>query len=141
MAKHNDFKKQDNKSKRFKEPDPPPINYGTHRPIFSFRHMRYGKAYCLSGCTPDDKADIVTTLLKLSQQIWNDILSPYTNSFGFEHIPVRQFNPTALPDIVTPDVRSLMVFAYSHGGRMAGIRKDDVYHVLLVGDDIYPHKA
>lgn len=115
------------------------VDYGRQRPIFSFYHMRYGKSYCLSKCSPDDKCALVTTLLKISQKTWNDISSTDRKTFGFEHMPIKKFNATVLPEIVTPDVKSLLVFAYSHGGRMAGIQHDNIFHILLVGTDIYPH--
>jgi hypothetical protein len=44
-----------------------------------------------------------------------------------------------MPPFVTPDVTKLMVFHHSLGGRIAGIKEGATYHVLLVGDDLYPH--
>jgi len=117
-----------------------PPDYGKSNPIFSFYHMRYGKTYCLSNCSPADKANLATLLLQISQKTWNDISSTYRKTFGFEHIPIKQFHATVFPEIVTEEVKSLLVFAYSHGGRMAGIQQNNVFHIILTGDNLYHHK-
>jgi hypothetical protein len=116
-----------------------PTDHGKSKPIFSFYHMRYGKTYCLSKCSPEAKSHLATTLLQLSQKPWDEICSTYRKTFGFEKMPIENFNATVFPEIVTPDVKSLMVFSYSHGGRVAGIQQENIFHILLVGDDIYPH--
>jgi hypothetical protein len=140
MAKGKEFKKAKSKeSKRFKEPDSPPPNYSTYRPIFSFYHMKYGGSYCLSKCRPRDKSDLAHTLVKLSQQTWNEITSTHRKTLGYEKIPLEQFHITSFPSIISPDVRSLIVFSCSHACRMAGIIERDVYHIILVGDDLYDH--
>ena len=116
----------------------PKIDYNSCKPIFSFRHMQYGSQHCLSQCCQDDKSYIADTLLHLSQFTWSQITSMSRRALGFEHIPRNQFS-TTLPAFVTPDVEKLTVFQYSQAGRIAGMRIDDVYHILVVGTDIYPH--
>jgi len=138
MAKHGNFKKISPKdTTRLQIKDSPP-DYDAMRPLFSFRHMDYRSKSCLSGCQRNSRADIADTLLQLSQQTWSGILSSFRKGIGKEKIPVDQFM-VPLPSFVTPDVRSLMVFHYSGSGRMAGIRHNDVYHVLVVGDSLYKH--
>jgi len=56
---------------------------------------------------------------------------------GFEPIPSHRFKVT-LPSILTPDV-SILVTRYDKGGRMAGFREKDIYHIVLVGSDLYSH--
>lgn len=126
-------------NKQYKEPNKIQVDYDSKKPIFSFHHMRYGKAYCLSKIDHNDHSDLVLLLLELSQNTWDKIASVGRKSFGFEHMPKKKFNATVFPDIVTPDVDNMIVFTYSHGGRMAGIREDEVFHVIFVGDDLYPH--
>jgi hypothetical protein len=116
----------------------PKVDYNSFKPIFSFRHMQYGSRYCLSQCCQGDKSCIADTLLHLSQFTWSQITSIPRQKLGFEHIPRNQFR-ASLPSFVTPDVEKLMVFHYSKVGRIAGMRIDDVYHILVVGTDIYPH--
>jgi hypothetical protein len=115
-----------------------PQNYDKLKPIFSFRHMKYGGKNCLSRCDSPSKALMVNTLLQLSQLTWSEISSTSKESHGKENIPIEQFK-MSLPHIVTPDVKSLMVFRFSKSGRMAGIRHNDIYHILIVGADLYKH--
>ena len=115
-----------------------PQNYDKLKPIFSFRHMNYGGKNCLSHCDSPSKALMVSTLLQLSQLTWSEISSTSKESHGKENIPIEQFK-VSLPHIVTPDVKSLMVFRFSKSGRMAGIRHNDIYHILIVGADLYKH--
>jgi hypothetical protein len=116
----------------------PKVDYNSLQPIFSFRHMQYGSKHCLSQCCQDDKSYIVDTLLHLSQFTWREITSMPRKKLGFEHISRNQFS-ASLPPFVTPDVEKLTVFRYSRAGRIAGMRIHDVYHILIVGPDIYPH--
>jgi hypothetical protein len=116
----------------------PRVDYNSLKPIFSFRHMQYGSRHCLSQCCQDDKSCVADTLLQLSQFTWNQITSLRRQKLGFEHIPRKQFN-AILPPFITPDVEKLIVFRYSKAGRIAGMRINDVYHILMVGADIYPH--
>lgn len=121
---------------RFQTSKPP--DYDKLPPIFSFHHMDYGGKNCLSRSGGVFKASIISTLLQLSQQIWSQILSTRKETLGKENIPVKQFK-VHLPRIVTPDVKSLMVFRLSESERMAGIRHNDIYHILIVGSNLYNH--
>ena len=121
---------------RFHISEPP--DYDDLKPIFSFHHMDYGGKCCLSRCNGISKASIAITILQLSQDKWSKILSTRRENHGKENIPVRQFK-VQLPRIVTPDVKSLMVFRFSKSERMAGIRIKDVYHIIVVGADLYNH--
>lgn len=117
-----------------------PKNYDELKPIFSFRHMKYRGKNCLSRCDIPSRASIVNTLLKLSQQTWSQILSTPKESLGKENIPIKQFKMSLSNFvIVTPDVKSLMVFRFSKSERMAGVRNKDIYEILIVGADLYKH--
>ena len=115
-----------------------PQNYDRLKPIFSFRHMNYGGKNCLSNCDSPSRVSMVNTLLQLSQLKWSQILSTRKESYGKENIPKEQFK-VSLPRFVTPDVKSLMVFRFSKSERMAGIRHNDIYHILIVGANLYDH--
>lgn len=115
-----------------------PQNYDKQKPIFSFRHMKYGGKNCISHCDKPSKASVIKKLLQLSQLTWSQILSSSKESLGKEKIPIKQFK-VPLPSFVTPDVKSLMVFRFSESERMAGIRHNDIYHILIVGADLYAH--
>lgn len=115
-----------------------PKNYDKLKPIFSFRNMKYLGKSCLSNCTSRSRASMVKTLLQLSQLTWRQILSSSRDSLGKENIPIKQFK-VPLPQFVTPDVESLMVFRFSSSERMAGLRHNDIYDILVVGPDLYKH--
>lgn len=117
---------------------PEPQNYDNLKPIFSFRNMKYGGKNCLSHCDSPSRASMVSKLLRLSQLTWSQILSARKESHGKENIPIEQFN-VSLPNFITPDVKTLMVFRFSKSERMAGIRHNDIYHILIVGADLYDH--
>ena len=113
-------------------------DYDSLPPIFSFHHMEYGGKNCLSRSDNAFKASTMSTLLRLSQQVWSQILSTRKETLGKENIPVKQFK-VKLPRIVTPEVKSLIVFRLSKSERMAGIRHNDIYHILIVGSNLYKH--
>jgi len=115
-----------------------PQNYDKLKPIFSFRHMSCRGRNCLSHCDSPSRASMVNTLLQLSQLTWSQILSTRKESYGKENIPKEQFR-VSLPRFVTPDVKTLMVFRFSKSERMAGIRHNDIYHILIVGANLYNH--
>ena len=100
--------------------------------------MKYRSDNCLSQCSQDSKSAVVNTLLKLSQISWNQISSSPSTGLGFENIPLHRFS-VPLPPLVTEEVPSLKVFRYSAAGRIAGIREKDIYHIILVGINLYTH--
>lgn len=115
-----------------------PQNYDKRKPIFSFRHMDHRGKNCITNCDKPSRASMIKTLLQLSQLTWNQILSAPKESHGKENIPINQFKVT-LPDIITPDVKSLIVFRFSKSDRMAGLRHNDIYDILVAGSDLYHH--
>lgn len=120
----------------FRLPDtPPPVDYGSLKPAFSFREMKYRSKKCLSMCDVKSKASVGDTLLILSQSIWHDLVSRRIS--GYEKIPQNQFR-VPLPPSITPDV-SIIVFHFSRSGRIAGFRDKDIYHIVLVSPkhDLY----
>ena len=126
------------KGKRFKIDDlTEPPNYDLSRPIFSFKHMKYQKHCCISMCGEDEKSFIIDTLLRFSQLTWREI-KRLPKQAGFEKMPSYRFK-VALPKILTPEVSILVARYDGKGGRIAGFRNKDVYHVVLAGKNLYPH--
>lgn len=113
-------------------------DYNKFKPTFSFHHINYRGNYCPSSSENASKAAFVNTIMLLSQRTWNELLLTQKESLGQESIPVEQFT-IPLPQIVTPDVKKLMVFRFSDSERIAGIRVDNVYHVVAIGPDLYKH--
>jgi hypothetical protein len=139
MAKGNDFKKPSFKgSQHFQVIEPQTsVDYDLLPPVFSLKHMQYRKDYCISQCDEESKSSILDKFLKISQLTWRKIRSEPREGLGCETIPQHRFI-ASFPPIVTPEV-TILVFRYSKAGRIAGYRDKDIYHVLLVGPDLYAH--
>ncbi|MGV8081928.1 MAG: hypothetical protein AB2L22_17910 [Syntrophales bacterium] len=141
MAKGKEFRQIESKrTKRFNIKDDirkDHIDYDLCRPIFSFLQMPYGSKNCLSCCEQSDKSAVTDTLLRLSQLTWRQISSQPKTGLGYEKIPQKRFQVT-LPISITPEV-TIKVFRYSDGGRMAGYRDRDIYHIIIVGEELYHH--
>lgn len=140
MAKRNNKKInriQAKTSPRFSVKEEPQVNYNTRKPIFSFHYMKYRGAKCLSKCDSNSKGYFSEKLLEISQLTWAEITSAPRQGMGSELIPSGQFK-VSLPPICTPEV-SLLVFRFSSKGRIAGIRKGDIYYRVVVrqSHDLY----
>ena len=108
----------------------PPKEPAKSKPVFSFIHMKHGTPTCLSHKKNKSiKKDIVDTLLLLSKSTWDDIIS--NNIAGYHIIPVKQFNKE-LPPFITPDIKKLEVFKPTSAGRMAGLRRGDIFHIVQI---------
>lgn len=141
MAKGRDFKKPHAKTtNRIQISDAEyPQNYDLLKPSFSFKFIRYLGQHCVSQCAEDKKALILSKLLKLSQSTWKDIRR-MPREQGFEPIPENSFLvPVPRPPHITPEATILVTRYDGDGGRLAGFRDKDTYHVVLAGKDLYPH--
>ena len=139
MAKGKELKRLHNKSsKRFqiKDTEPSP-DYDLRPPIFSLKYMLYQRRCCISKCQTGKKARILDKILKLSQSKWKDIRG-FPKKSGFEPIPHHRFK-VSLPAILTPEVTIEVARYDGDGGRFAGFREKDIFHIVLVGKDLYPH--
>lgn len=139
MARRKNLKRPSLKSgKNFQIQDiePTPIDYNKLPPLFSLKHMSYQGSYCISRCQQVEQAEILNKIQRLSQATWAEIRG-WDKKMGFEPMPPHRFQ-AALPSILTPDV-TILVARYDQTGRMAGFRENDVYHIVLVGRDLYSH--
>lgn len=136
MAKNRNFKKPPlSSASRFQIKETRP-DYDTFKPIFSFHNVRYKGNNCPSNC--GNKTAFINTIMLLSQRTWTELTITQKESLGQESIPVTSFK-IPLPKIVTPDVKKLMVFRFSDSERVAGIRTNDIYHIVAVGINLYNH--
>lgn len=120
MAKGKDFKRPSAiQGKRFAVKDEKPaINYDLKKPTFSLKYMPYRGGCCISRCQRQNKAFILDTLLRFSQQTWKEIRSLPKRS-GFEIIHRHRFS-VPFPSTITPDVTILVARYDGEGGRIAG---------------------
>jgi len=138
MSKKKSFKVPHKQTARLQVKGKAPLDVNSLNPIFSLYHMKYGSKNCLSSCDTRLKAKFTDKILMLSQITWKEVFSAHKEGIGKENIPINQFK-IPLPKLVTPDIRSLMVFQLSKSERMAGIKIEEIYHVLVVGNNLYDH--
>jgi hypothetical protein len=142
MAKGNDFNKVKSKSSthfQIKEDPAPKANHDLSKPIFSFHYMQYGGITCISRCEREIKSSIVDTMIRISQLTWRQMSSAPKGGLGHENIPQWRFKMSLpLPPGITPEVPAV-VFRYSDSGRIAGFRKNDILHIIAVGNNLYTH--
>jgi len=139
MAKGKEFKRPSNrKSKHFKVEDlTPRPGYDLYKPVFSFKYMNYQRHCCISMLQNDKKSLVMDTLLRFSQLTWRQITNLPRES-GFEKMPPYRFS-VSLPKEITPEITVLVARFNGEGGRLAGFRVDDIFHVVLAGDNLYSH--
>jgi hypothetical protein len=138
MGKGKDFKRPYLKSSsRFQVKETSPVEYDLEKPIFSLRYMPYRGPCCITQFTEEKKSVILERLLRLSQSTWRE-LKRLPRENGFEPIPNNRFK-VPLPPILTEEVTILVVRFDGDGGRLAGFRDKDIYHVVLAGKNLYSH--
>jgi hypothetical protein len=115
----------------------PSIGYDSQKPVFSLQYMPYGRSCCISRCQKNKKSRILDKILRLSQLTWAEIKKLGKES-GFETIPRDRFKVT-FPPAVTPEVKILVARYDGDGGRFAGFKINDIFHVVFVGKGLYPH--
>lgn len=139
MAKNKKFKAPSNKKGKTVEVKdlPTPIDYDSEKLAFSLRHMKYKGPCCISKCEKGKKSLILDTLLRLSQFTWKD-LRGIGREKGLEKMPPDRFK-VPLPPVVTPEITMLVARYDDDGGRIAGFRVNDTFHIVLAGKKLYPH--
>jgi hypothetical protein len=139
MAKRKGLKRPEHKTGNRFQVKPPErtIDYNKLPPIFSLKHMLYQGHSCISRCEQREKANIIDKIQMLSQATWNDIKG-WGKELGLEKMPRYRFK-VALPANITPEVPILVTRYGNKGGRMAGFQENDIFHIVLVGKDLYSH--
>ncbi|MEO5358753.1 MAG: hypothetical protein H7844_15850 [Nitrospirae bacterium YQR-1] len=78
-----------------------------------------------------DKAAVADKLLLLGQRQWKGIHKEPKSGLGYEKIPITELKVKMPPDI-TEEVKKVMVFRFSHKGRLVGIRERDILNLIFV---------
>ena len=139
MAKGKELKSPKNRSGKYIQINKlePAIDYNKLPPIFSLKYMIYQGCCCISQCEQKEKSRILDTIQRLSQATWNEIRG-WRKKIGFEKMPRHRFK-ISIPNIITPEVPILVARYDGRGGRMAGFQEKDIFHIVLVGNDLYSH--
>lgn len=107
---------------------PGQVNYDDETPKFCLHHLRSG--FDVHALTDQRKAAFAKTLQKLSASTWRQLLAAPRHGQGFELIPVGQIKATLPPQF--DGQTKVMVFRYDGRLPMAGVRANDIYHVLWI---------
>ena len=115
-----------------------PVNYDDESPKFCLRFLAAG--FDVHALDPEKQASFAKTLQKLASSRWMDLKLAPRHGQGSELIPAREFKAPIPPRFQAEP--KFMVFRYHAKLPMAGVRVDDVYHVLWIEpefNDLYNH--
>jgi hypothetical protein len=121
----------------FAEP-PPPADYNSRTPKFCLHFLR--GPFDVGALDAEKRAAFAQTLQRLASSRWQDLITAPRHGQGSELIPRGAIRAPVPPQFEGED--RFMVFRYSGMHPMAGIRIQDVYHVLWIEPemgDLYDH--
>lgn len=113
--------------KRIRAHEAPTQSTQQMRPKFCLEHLR--KAYCLSNCTPEEKAAFADRIYELSQLSWQQIMQSHRHGQGSETLPRDAIKGDKIPDVITEDV-TIIAFRFNGKAPMVGFRSGEVFHVV-----------
>lgn len=103
------------------------------RPVFSFEYLQDNS---IKGKCTDQQFlyELLSHLREISKKSWKELQTAGKHSMiGYEMLPVDCFVPKKMPEIVSPDVKKLMVFRATGDNRvMVGIKQESIFQVLFV---------
>jgi len=117
---------------------PPPPSYNDETPKFCLHYLRAD--FDVHALDADGQGAFARTLQKLAGLRWTEIITAGRHGHGSEHIPAAQIKPP-IPERFQ-DRERFMVLRYHGLLPMAGVRVDDVYHVLWIEPEfnrLYDH--
>jgi hypothetical protein len=120
------------------EVPPAPVNYDQESPKFCLRFLVPG--FDVHASSAEKQAAFARTLQKLASFRWMDLKLAPRHAHGSELLPAREFKATIPPRFQAEP--KFMVFRYHGNLPMAGVRVDDVYHVLWIEPEfnqLYDH--
>lgn len=116
----------------------PPPSYNEETPKFCLHYLR--NDFDVHALDADGQCAFAKTLQKLAGLRWTEIVTSGRHGHGSEHIPKAQIKPS-IPERFQ-DRERFMVLRYNGLLPMAGVRVDDVYHVLWIEPEfnsLYDH--
>ena len=120
------------------QPTKPAIDYNAEHPKFCLHYLTPG--FDVAGLDQQAQAAFACCLQKLACSCWKELVTAPRHGQGTEHIPRSQIKP-AVPERFQDNDRFL-AFRYSGKLPMAGVRVDDVFHILWIErwyGELYDH--
>lgn len=118
-------------------PERPP-DYNAETPKFCLTHLQ--PDFDVEALDAEGRAAFATALHKRSKMTWTEILRSPRHGLGSENIPVSQLKVN-LP-VVFEGQEKVLVLRYHGKLPMAGVRVNDVYHLLWLEPEfntLYDH--
>jgi hypothetical protein len=115
-----------------------PVNYDDESPKFCLHFLR--DDFDVHSLDASNQAAFAKSLQKLSASRWKDLIVAPRHGQGSERIPRGQIRAPIPPRFQDQD--KFLVFRYNGKHPMAGVRVDDVFHVLWIEPqfgDLYDH--
>lgn len=135
------FKNRGNRPQGTKDTFPGPANppnYDEMSPKFCLNFLRDG--FDLHALDTKGQAAFAKTLQKLASMKWKEIITAGRHGHGTELIPADQIKAPIPPQF--QDEAKFMVLRYDGMLPMAGVRVQDIYHVLWIEPEfgkLYDH--
>jgi hypothetical protein len=104
------------------------VNHDDESPKFCLHFLAPG--FDVHALDPEKQASFAKTLQKLASSSWKDLKLAPRHGQGVELIPARELKPSVPEQF--QDETKFMVFRFHGKLPMAGVRVDDVYHVLWI---------
>lgn len=113
---------------KIKSPAPQPKSYDREHPTFCLRYLQPG--FDLNALDKDARAAFAMTLQKLASLTWGELRGQHKHKLGYEMLPANKFKASAPRGF--DDAPQFMVFRYHGKLPMAGVRVNEVFHVLWI---------
>lgn len=120
---------------------PPQVSSGStdkDMPAFCLKYIVDG--FCISDCTPKEKAAFADTLRKLGKLPWQQLKQTQHHGLGSEKIS-REAILLPIPLAITEDVDEFIAFRFYDKAPMVGFRDGRIFHVVWVDRSykVYKH--
>lgn len=109
-----------------------PSNDDNDTLVFSFRDLQDEYDFSQDCCTDQVRKDLLSSLRRLSQTTWDDLITRDKKNGGSELINKSEIK-AGLPSFITDDYEKLIVVRFnSQSSRLIGYRQGNVFYVLFI---------
>lgn len=115
------------------------VSFLCKKPKFSFEFLS-GK-YCISNCESREKAEVISTLHKLSKLSWREIYQLGKSGIGYEQFDLSQLHCSYPHDETFLNLDKITVFHKEQKIPIIGFKIEEVYYIFCIDRtfDAYDH--
>tara|TARA_R110002049_G_scaffold291718_1_gene475862 strand:+ start:175 stop:597 length:423 start_codon:yes stop_codon:yes gene_type:complete len=103
-------------------------DYNKRYPKFSFEHMQ--PEFCISGCSAQEKAQVLDSIHKRSQMTWQDIMNSARHKLGTEKISKHSIQ-SPIPPVFAAEENFLAIRSIAMAP-MVGVRVHSTFYVIWI---------